>query len=216
MESILREKLLAQAIKLSDVSNVYRTESHRFVDAYFIWLEGAEKDLSFLRSPICILLQAEKTSLTSVMDGYLADHIQTGKSIRKNQKAVAAQSLEKISREIYSKIESIDHTLNQLKEKLCHAVAVLASKEPEVYENIQGSQQGIDTIWKMLGRTPETAPMYNYFCAKITATDRNYLLMDIIQKIVSNKSVSERHAFVNQSVQERMPAQVGVKGPGSN
>ena len=188
MECILREKLLTQAMKLSDVSNVYRTESHRFVDAYFGWMEEAEKDLSGLRSPISILLQAEKTSLTSVLDGYLPDHIQAGKSIRKNQKAVAAQSLEKISKEIYSKIENIDHTLNELKEKLCHAVAVLASKEPEVYENIQVSQQGIDTIWKMLGRTPETTPMYNYFCAKLTSADRNYLLMDIIQKITSNKT----------------------------
>ncbi|MCI0693340.1 hypothetical protein L0337_15210 [candidate division KSB1 bacterium] len=188
MQCILREKLLTQAMKLADVSNVYRTESYRFVDAYFRWLEEAEKDLSGLRSPISTLLQAEKSSLTSVVDGYLPNQIQAGKSIRKSQKAVAAQSLEKISKEIYSKIETIDHTLEQLNEKLCHAVAVLASKEPELYEKLQVSQQGIDTIWKMLGRTPETIPMYNYFCAKLAPTDRNYLLMDIIQKIVSNKA----------------------------
>ena len=178
---------MTQAIKLAHVSNVYRTESHRFVDVYFGWLEETEKDLSGLRSPIGILLQAEKSSLTSVLDGYLPNHIQEGKSIRKIQKAVAAQSLEKISKEIYSKIENIDHTFDQLSEKLCHAVAVLASKEPDLYEKLQVSQQGIDIIWKMLERTPETIPMYNYFCAKLASTDRNYLLMDIIQKIVSNK-----------------------------
>jgi hypothetical protein len=188
MQCILREKLMTQAMKLADVSNIYRTESHRFVDAYFVWLEESEKDLSSLRTPISILLQAEKSSLTSVLDGYLPHDIQAGKSIRKNQKAVAAQSLEKISREIYSKIENIDHSLDQLSEKLCHAVAVLASKEPEIYEKLQVNQQGIDTIWKMLSKTPETIPMYNYFCAKITLTDRNYILMDIIQKIVSNKT----------------------------
>lgn len=188
MQCILREKLLTQAMKLADVSNVYRTESHRFVDAYFGWLEEAEKDLSGLRSPISILLQAEKSSLSSVLDGYLPSHIQAGKSIRKSQKVVAAQSLEKISKEIYSKIENIDHTFDQLSEKLCHAVAVLASKEPEVYEKLQLSQQGINTIWKMLSMAPETMPMYNYFCAKLASTDINYLLMDIIQKIVSNKT----------------------------
>ena len=212
MQCILREKLLTQAMKLSDVSSLYRTESNRFVDAYFGWLEEAEKDLSGLRSPISILLQAEKSSLTAVLDGYLPDNIQAGKSVRNSQRAVAAQSLEKVSKEIYSKIENIDQTLNQLQEKLCHAVAVLASKEPEVYENIQVSQQGIDTIWKMLGRTPETTPMYNYFCAKLTSTDRNYLLMDIIQNIVSNKSVPENHACANQPVQERMPDRVHERG----
>jgi hypothetical protein len=91
MQCILREKLLAQAMKLADVSNVYRTESYRFVDAYFTWLEEAEKDLSSLRSPIGILLQAEKSSLASVSDGYVPSQIQAGKSIRKIQRAVAAQ-----------------------------------------------------------------------------------------------------------------------------
>lgn len=187
MQCILREKLLTQAMKLADVSNLYRTESYRFVDAYFSWLEEAEKDLSGLRSPVSILLQAEKSSVTSVLDGYLPSYIQAGKNTRKIQKAVAAQSLEKISREIYSIIEKTDNTFDQSSEKLCHAVAVLASKEPGVYEKLQLNQQGINTLWKMLSITPETIPMYNYFCAKLASTDINYLLMDIIQKIISNK-----------------------------
>lgn len=188
MQSILREKLLSQAFKLAEVSNIYRTESHRFVDAYFSWLEEAEKDLSSLRSPINILLQSEKSSLLSVLDGNLPNHVQEGKSIRKYQKIVAAQSMEKVSREVYSKIESIDNTLEQLNEKLCHTVAVLASREPEIYENLEVSQQGIDMIWRTIGKVPETAPMYNYLCAKLTSTDINYLLMDIVQKIASNNS----------------------------
>lgn len=190
MQCILREKLLTQAIKLSAVSNVYRSESHRFVNEYFNWLEEAEKDLAGLRSPISILLQAEKSSLTSVLDGYLPNHIQAGKSIRRSQKAVAAQSLEKVSKEIYSKIENIDHTLEQLNEKLCHAVAVLATKLPELYKELQVNQQGVDVLWEILSSTQETIPMYNYFCAKLAVTDRNYLLIDIIQKIEGNKQHS--------------------------
>lgn len=187
MQCILREKLMAQAIKLSDVSNVYRTESHRFVDAYISWLENAEKELSGLRSPISILLQAEKSSLTSVLDGYQPHFVQDGKSIRKSQKAVAAQSLEKVSKEMYSKIETIDQYFDQLNEKFCHAVAVLMSKEPELSKNLQANQEGVNRIWHLLGSTAETAPMYNYFCAKLAFTDITYLLTDIIQKIASNK-----------------------------
>ncbi len=198
MQCILREKLLAQATKLAGVSNVYRTESYRFVDAYFTWLEEAEKDLSSLRSPIGILLQAEKSSLTSVSDGYMPSHIQAGKSIRKIQRAVAAQSLEKISREIYSKIENIDHALDQSNEKLCNAIAILEIKEPELYNRLQVNQQGVDTIRKMLSKTPETMPIYNYLCAKLASTDINYLLMDIIQKIVSNKT--EKHMYSSKNI----------------
>lgn len=188
MQCILREKLIALALKLGEVSNIYRVDSSRFVELYFTWLDEAEKELSKLRTPLSILLQAEKSSLTSVLDGFQPEHIQAGKSVRKYLRAFAAQSLEKISKEIYSKIESIDNSLDQVNEKLCHAIAVIASKKPDLYNTIQVNQQGIDLIWQTLSEMPETIPMYNYFCAKITLTDRNYLLQDIIQKIISNNT----------------------------
>ena len=189
---------MAQSVKLAVVSNVYRTENYRFVDAYLAWLEEAENDLSGTRSHICILLQAEKTSLTSVLDGYRPHNVEVGKNVRKSQRAVAAQSLERVSREIYSTLERIDHTLGDINEKLCHAVAVLASKNLDVYDKLELSQSSIDTIWLMLSTTPETIPMFNYLCAKLTMTDRNYLLMDIIQNIVSNKTAT--HAQVLTAV----------------
>ncbi len=188
MQCILREKLLKQGLRLSEISTIYRTDSSRFVESYFQWLDEAEKDLSGLRSPIGILLQSEKTSLTAVMDGYLPSNVQEGKSIRKIQKTVAAQSLEKISQEIYTKIATIDNTLEQLSEKMCHAIAVLASKEPNVYDHLDASQQSIDMLWGKLGKTPETIPMFNYFCAKLAVTDTHYLLLDIIQKVIGNRS----------------------------
>ena len=188
MQAILREKLMAQALKLAGVSDVYRSESHRFVETYLNWLEEAEKELSGLRSPVSVLLQAEKSSLNSVLDGYLPGHIQEGKSIRKIQKAVAAQSLEKISRELSTKIEQIDTDFEQTREKLCHAVAILASRHPELYASLHADQTGIDAIWKLLGATPDTMPMYNYFCAKLAATDVSYLLLDLIQNIIGNRN----------------------------
>ena len=101
MHCILREKLINNAVKLSDVSTIYLTESNRFVDAYFGWLQEIENDLAGLRSPISIILHAEKSSLASVLDGYLPDNVQEGRSIRKKHRAVAAQSLERVSKEIY-------------------------------------------------------------------------------------------------------------------
>jgi hypothetical protein len=95
--------------------------------------------------------------------------------------------LEKVSIEIYSKIEHIDRTLDQSSEKLCNAIAVLAINNPDLYKGLQVNQIGVDTIWKMLGEATETIPIYNYFCAKLASTDINYLLMDIVQKISSNK-----------------------------
>ncbi|HCY41734.1 MAG TPA: hypothetical protein DHV48_10320 [Prolixibacteraceae bacterium] len=187
MQCILREKLLIHSRKLTEISNIYQTDSSRFVDAYIKWIDEAENDLSVLRSPICILLQSEKSSLNSVLDGFLPNYIQADKSIRKIQKVVAAQSLERISKEIYVRIENIDNLFDQFNEKLCHSIAVLVSKEPEVFQRLQLNQKGVAIILEKLSMLPETIPMYNYLCAKLSSTDINYILMDILQKIVSNK-----------------------------
>ncbi len=188
MQCLLREKLLERAIALAQVSAIYRTEAQEFVGAYIAWLEQTERELAGLRAPVSILLQAEKSLVMAVLDGSVPAVLQNEKSVRKRQRAVAAQSLERISKEIHAKIESIDHVLNQSKEKLCHAVAVLATKAPDLYASLELNQTSIDAIWRQLAALPETVPMFNYFCAALTSTDRNYVLMDIISNIVGNRA----------------------------
>jgi hypothetical protein len=186
MQCILREKLLERSVSLAQVSAIYRSEAQEFVDAYIQWLEQSERELAGLRTPISILLQAEKSLVTAVLDGYVPAIVQNEKSARKRQRAIAAHSLERISKEIHAKIEGIDHLLGQIREKLCHAIAVLATKEPALYQTLGANQQSIDAIWRKLAVLPETVPMFNYFCAALASTDRNYVLMDIIANIVSN------------------------------
>lgn len=189
MDSILREKLVAMAFELSTVGDVYRNESHRFVAAYLSWLEAASKSLSGLRAHIVMLFQAESSRLLAVADGALPDQVKDVGSIRKRQRAVAAQSLEKMSHEMHAKIEALDHQLEQHREKLCHAVAMLGAKDPGLYARLDPSESGLAALWASLARTPETLPMFNYFCAKLTATDRSCLLADVVSKIVANRLV---------------------------
>lgn len=180
MLSILREKLIAQAVQLSRISSLYRREGHRFVEAYFSWLEGAEQDIGGLRSSLSLLLQAEKSLLSSVADGYMPPYLMQERSIRKRQRAAAAHSLEKVSEAMREKIDGIDRHFEELNEKMAQAVAVLASKDPELFTRLTADTQGIATLWRTMGSTPETSLIYNYFMAKISASDREYLLADII------------------------------------
>lgn len=187
MQSVLREKLISLSMQLADVSRVYLNESSRFVDAYLVWLIAAEKELSGLRAPLCVVLQAEKSVLLAVQDGYLPDNIQAGRSSRKNQRAAAAQSIEKISNQMYQKIEAIDETLEELREKLCLAISVLQTKIPDLFYELKVDQKSVNYCWKLLQQTPETLHIFNYLCAKLTSADRSYLLTDIIQKILDNQ-----------------------------
>ena len=97
-------------------------------------------------------------------------------------------TLSVVSKEIYSTIEKIDLEFQQLSEKLSHAIAVLANQNNTLYEWIRANPQNTNELWKMLGDTPETKPFYDYFCVKITATDRNYLLTNAMHNVVQNSS----------------------------
>lgn len=188
MQSILREKLIRQSEKLSDISNIYIYQNSSFVAKYIEWLEQSEKELSQIRSPLSTILQAEKGIIKSVEDGFVPEYIQSEKSIRKIQRAVAAQSLNKVSHEIYSKVESIDKLFLEISEKLSHAIALLATKVPELFKNMSLDENSVNTLWKLLSATPETIPMYNYFCSKLASIDIKYLIMDIIQNIINNRN----------------------------
>lgn len=187
MQCILREKLASFATALADASEVYRTDSFRFVDTYLSCLKDAEQHLVSTRSPIGVLLHAEITAVASVLDGSRPEHLEINRSLRKAQRAAAAQSLERVSREIYANISRIDSHLDEMEEKLCHGVAVLGAKNPDLYERISATQDGVDTIWAQLGFMSETAPLYCYACAKLSLIDRNYILMNIAQNIVTNR-----------------------------
>ncbi|MTI81114.1 MAG: hypothetical protein FH758_09535 [Firmicutes bacterium] len=186
MQSILREKLLAQSFKLAEVSKIYRTDSHRFVDAYLNWLEEAEKDLASLRSPINILLHAEKSALTSILEGNLPHYAQEKRNTKKYQRAAAAESMERILKEFYSKIESIDQYFDRIRENLCQTIAILTTKDPNFHQSLEPNQQGVKIILKKMSQTPETIQMYNYFSAKLASTDVKYLIVGIIMNIIGN------------------------------
>ena len=187
MQCILREKLAAITTALADVSEVYRTDSFRFVEAYLSCLKDAEQQLLNTRSPLCVLLHAEIVSVASVLDGSRPEHLEFSRSLRKAQRAAAAQSLERVSREIYTSISRIDSQLNEMEERLCHGVAVLGAKNPDLYGSITATQDGVDAIWAQLGLVPETAPLYSYACARLSLIDRNYILLGIAQNIVTNR-----------------------------
>lgn len=186
MQSILREKLIQHALGIGRVNDVYRNESHNFVAVYFDWLDKLERDISSLRSPLGIFLQAEKTVMISTVDGFAPDFVLVEKSARKRQRVIASQSLDRVSKEIYSKIENIDHLFEQFAEQFSHAIAVLASQDAALYAQLQPNQRGVLLLWQKLGATAATLPIFNYFSAKLSSVDRDYLLSGIIQNIHGN------------------------------
>jgi hypothetical protein len=190
MQALLREKLMDYIKNIKELSNIYKYESYKFVDKYYEWLEKVEHELERLKNPIGFLLQSEKILINSVLDGNIPEDISRGRNMRKCQRAAAAQSLEHISSELYINVKSIDKVLEDWNEKLSQGIAVLAYKEPDLYDSLNIDNVTINSLWLKLSQTQETLPVYNYLRAKLSLSDINYLLTDIIQKIINNKKLN--------------------------
>jgi len=208
MDSILREKLMNHASTLAKVSHIYRTESSRFVDEYLKWIEQSENDISGLRSPIGLILQAEKTKVTSVMDGYMPEYIKERGSIRRSQRAVAAQSLSYISQLLHEKINQIDSDFREINEKICHALAILSGKDRNLFKINKVNESIAEKIWKGLEKHPETLPMFNYLSAKLTAIDRKYLFISAIQNMIDNSSHLKKEDKADNTKENNKPGRL--------
>ncbi|MGB1237229.1 MAG: hypothetical protein ACPG4U_03400 [Pseudomonadales bacterium] len=187
MRAILREKLIAQGLALANVSKLYQSDAQRLVPAYQHWLNHCEQDLSSLRSPISLTLQAERTSLLAVLDGLVPEGIQHTKSTRKLHRAAAARSIEKVSVLFQQQLEEIDRYFEQITEQLCQSSAIIQSLQPQLYASLTPTT-GAASIWHAMHDTQETLQIYNYLSAKVSASDRNYLLQDLVARVLSNRS----------------------------
>jgi hypothetical protein len=187
MQSMLREKLMAQSQKLSVISKTYKNDVGHFVESYFQWLEELENDIRSLRSTLSIMLQSEKTVLMSIMDGNIPVHVRDSKNSRKYIRVASAISLEKIAREMASIVNNIDMNLDPTKQQLIQAIAVLSIKDSNLYDSLSVDPMSVSSIRHKLSTTPETVQISNYICAKLTSMDINYLINDILANIVSNR-----------------------------
>ncbi len=187
MQSILRETLMVQVDSLAKVVQGYGADPTQFVASYLTWLNDAQDALGRLRSPMLAFVQAERATIMSAMDGHVPDGTAVSRSPRKTLRAVASLSIERMSREMYERVNEIDRNLAPMVEQMAHAVAVLAAKEPKFVENLAVTQAVADGVWKMLTQTPETMPVSHFFAAKLSLADRNYLLLEVIGNLVANR-----------------------------
>lgn len=185
MLSILKEKIICQGISLAQTSALYQSDAQQLVAKYIRWLNDTEESIASLRTPLSLTIQAERTTILAIGDGLIPDGVQPSKSTRKLARAATAISIEKVSLLLQEKVREIDLFFEQILEQLCQAAAIVQSLKPQTYSSLN-AEFGPSKLWQEIKQTKETVQIHNYLCAKVSVTDRNYLLTEVVQRILSN------------------------------
>lgn len=180
MQALIREKLAECLEKLGPVVQTYQLNPAGFAQEYLRWLQASENSLAPLRLPLVATLQSQKTQLLAIEDGLQPAYLSLAVSPRKRQRAAAAALMEQAVGTIQGKLEQIDQQLNEPREKLSQAVALLLSQQPNAFKRVQPSATGARNIWNKLKALPELNSLCSYLSTKLSAVDRDYLLISLI------------------------------------
>ena len=180
MQALIREKLAECLEKLGPVAQTYQTNPTGFAQEYLRWLQASETDLAPLRLPLVATLQSQKTQLLAIEDGLQPAYLSQAVSPRKRQRAAAAALMEQAVGTLQGKLAQIDQQLSEPQEKLNQAMALLLSQQPDALKRIKPNTTGARNVWNKLKALPELNNLCSYLSAKLSLSDRDYLLISLI------------------------------------
>ncbi|UYI49758.1 hypothetical protein OFO16_17230 [Vibrio natriegens] len=184
MESVLKETIIARLMLLPQLSDKYLAQDPSYVFDVAVWLKQTELKLEPLRCPLVSTLASLRGLLEACDDGYQDDRIMnSSRSKRKGKRALAASLLTRADTILNDELQRIENNFSEVNEKIAQLIALVFANQPlPIVQNITSAY--LDSIWKTLGEHQETKSMYLYLQARISATDRRYLLSHLLINMI--------------------------------
>jgi len=210
MLALIKEKLQAALDSLKTVSGLYLSEPYRFPAAYVDWLQQTSKEIEGLRDPLIGVLQSEQAKVAAVSDGLIPVEITANKSLRKTQRAAAAQSMGVVSQLLFERLTVAEQQMDDYRDKISQAIAALAIRKPDSLELLEVDYAGRVKIWRALQEVPETQPVYHYLSSRLTLSDRDYLINEVLFNYLENNRVVSATAL--EQIKQRLEQQQAEVG----
>ncbi|MGY0614464.1 hypothetical protein [Vibrio sp. FJH11] len=184
MKSVLKETIIARLLLLPQLSDKYLAQDPSYVFDVALWLKQTEQKLEPMRSPMVSTLASLRGLLEACDDGYQHDKVlNSSRSKRKGKRALAASLLTRADTILNAELQRIDNHFSEVNDKLAQLLALVFAHQPlPIVQNITTGY--LDSIWKTLGEHEETKSMYLYLQARMSATDRRYLLRHLLLNMV--------------------------------
>lgn len=186
MQSVIRERIVEKLLEIPALVDHYRNQNSAFPELSVQWLSSTEKALEAFRLPLVSRLAGLRGMMIAAADGFTETASATpARNQRKFSRSVTMQLLQQAEETLHSHCQKIDTELDDYRDKLAQLLAVASAREA-LPAGDPGSISYIDKLWQQAKAAQENITMAQYVAARLSETDRRYLLTDIVRQLMAS------------------------------
>jgi len=191
MMAFTRLRLMEKLARVPQLTSAYAGRDAAYVDHVIEWLADVEKTLTELRNPLASMVAIQRADIVSVDDGRIPAEISDRVVNRRKLKRVAAsQAMGRTEMALRETIADIDQKFDEVAEKLAQLLAVVSSVQPIAFPPYEPINKWLDEVWKGMSVVAETQGLFTYVSARLTLSDRRYLLQEVLDNLWKNAPTS--------------------------
>ncbi len=182
MQSVIRETMVTALLEVSALTDRYATSDPKYVEAVSRWLEATETSLGKLRHPAAGFVAARRGLLEAAPDGYRPEAIEPGHS-RKTRRAAAAVAVADVEERLSDEVMRLDANFAEWHERMSQLVAV-AAQHTDFPAPRAPHEAWLMEVWRTLDVGNGAQGMFEYLSARLSRTDRLYVLDQIMTNVL--------------------------------
>ena len=182
MQSVIRETMVSALLEVSALTGRYAASDPKYVEAVSRWLESTETSLGKLRHPAAGFVASRRGLLEAAPDGYHPDTVESGHS-RKARRAAAAVAIADVEERLGDEVMRLDATFAEWHERMSQLVAV-AAQHTDFPAPREPREAWLMEVWRTLDVGNGAQGMFEYLSARLSRTDRLYVLDQIMRNVL--------------------------------
>ena len=182
MKAYTRELLRAKLLELTKLQREHdQTGAFNELDAF---LEDLKDAFGRLRSPISAIVANVQSEIQSCIEGKETDQMKATASSRKKRKAGISAALILLNESMQQELAQLDAVFTETEEKLALTMAAASSVQP--FPARTGNRETwYAEIWQQMEAGPNTKAMTLYLKTALVKSDRNHLLAELLDRLMS-------------------------------
>lgn len=188
MQSIIREKIAEQLSQYAKLIDLYNNQDSQFAAQTYLWVLQSERQLESFRIAEVSRLATLRGLMQATDDGYLDPSFSAlaSRSQRKQKRATLMLLLQQAEEILRHKLEAIDASFSELREKMAQMLAIASSKQPLPAPEVMSTEY-LDGIWQQAKAGQDNTTLAYYLQTRLVETDRRYLLQDLVLQLTAGQ-----------------------------
>lgn len=178
VQSVLREMVTEQLLAATKLDQ--KNQARDYQSEVLDWLDNTGEALKRLRHPLAGMVAAKSALVTAASQGYRPDGVAEQTSRRNAVRVTCALIVDEITAELASIVSDTDKFFTEMADRMAQLLAVATPEAPIPLPPTEPRSAWLDKVWLTLGQNSATGSMHAYLGARLSRTDRHYLLDDLI------------------------------------